>query len=267
MTTQPVNLIEQLFAPISLNQQMPSDLKLLLMRLLPAFQKLSMRDSYLGINKQHPARMTLKIASQFAQPVQRTPGLIIHCEEIIDALLASRLCSTDFSAANHKLRSLLQKHTQPLSQTADSNAWMLDTQQAVDSKLEFYLQGRKIPDSCHQLVFQLWPQALCHLFTAYGEFSPEWYEAIEIYCELIDSLQPIENMDQYRQLRNHYMSTVKHNNNFLLLYHQEQQVEETIKSLIQHYNQVLRQSSYGEATQNMKTICSHSPGTNHDSTG
>jgi len=109
----------------------------------------------------------------------------------------------------------------------------------LSTKIKLCLKGKNIPKSCQSIVLKLWPGALLHILKTHGNHSPQWNNAIRMYIDLIDSIQPIENSEQFRQLKDNFISIARTNNNTLLLYHNETNVEPALKALISHYNQQL----------------------------
>lgn len=121
----------------------------------------------------------------------------------------------------------------------------------LSTKIKLYLQDKNIPKSCQSIVLKLWPSALLHILKTHGDKTPQWKNAIRMYIELIDSIQPIDNAEQFRQLKDNFMSIARSNNNMLLLYHTETNVEPALKALISHYNQQLgtaKQSDFSNSS-------------------
>jgi len=117
---------------------------------------------------------------------------------------------------------------------------MSNTQrEKISAKIKLCLQGKNIPKSCQNIVLKLWPNTLLHILKTHGDQTPQWNNAIRMYIDLIDSIQAIENIEQFRQLKDNFMSIARSNNNTLLLYHNEARVEPALKALISHYNQAL----------------------------
>ena len=123
----------------------------------------------------------------------------------------------------------------------------------LSKKIKLCLQGKNIPSSCQNIVLKLWPSALLHILKTHGEKTPQWNNSIRMYIDLIDSIQPIENIEQFRQLKENFMSIARSNNNMLLLYHPEKNVEDGIKSLISFFNQLVgttKSSDFENGNQN-----------------
>ena len=122
----------------------------------------------------------------------------------------------------------------------------------LSSKVKLCLKGKIIPKSCQAIILKLWPSALLHIIKTHGSQTPQWNNAIRMYIDLIDSIQPIENVEQFRQLKDNFMSIARSNNNTLLLYHNEANVEPALKALISYYNQQLdaaKNSNFSSAEQ------------------
>lgn len=115
----------------------------------------------------------------------------------------------------------------------------VNIKQALSNKIKLCLKDRVIPADCQTLVMKLWPSALYYLLKNHGEHNPQWNNAINMYLELIDSIQPLNSIEQLRRLKTSYMAVARNNNNMLLLYHAEYKVEPAIKSLITYFNSIL----------------------------
>lgn len=109
----------------------------------------------------------------------------------------------------------------------------------LSSKIKLCLQDRDIPKECQSIILKLWPSALFKILKSHGDQTPQWNNAIRMYIDLIDSIQPISNIEQFRQLKEHFISIARSNNSTLLLYHTPDSVESGIKSLISYYNFLL----------------------------
>ena len=116
----------------------------------------------------------------------------------------------------------------------------------LSAKIKLCLEKKNIPKSCQGIILKLWPSALLHILKKHGDQTPQWNNAIRMYIDLIDSIQPIENIEQFRQLKDNFMSIARSNNNMLLLYHTEASVEPALKALISHYNQQLNAAKHSD---------------------
>jgi len=123
----------------------------------------------------------------------------------------------------------------------------------LSSKIKLCLRDKNIPKSCQNIVLKLWPSTLLHILKTHGDQTPQWNNAIRMYIDLIDSIQPIENMEQFRQLKDNFMSIARSNNNTLLLYHNESNVEPALKALITHYNQQLGSAKDSDFSNNAQS--------------
>jgi len=115
----------------------------------------------------------------------------------------------------------------------------VNTKQALSNKIKLCLKDKAIPVDCQTLVMKLWPSALYYLLKNHGEHSPQWGNAINMYLELIDSIQPLNSVEKFRHIKNSYMTIARSNNNMLLLYHAEHKVEPALKALISYFNSML----------------------------
>ena len=123
----------------------------------------------------------------------------------------------------------------------------------LSTKIKLCLQNKNIPKSCQGIVLKLWPSALLHILKKHGDKTPQWNNAIRMYIDLIDSIQTIDNTEQFRQLKDNFMSIARSNNNMLLLYHTEANVEPALKALISHYNQQLDTAKRSDFSHNSQS--------------
>ena len=254
MSDRKTDLIEQLFNAISNDPTMPAELKIILLRLQLPIHKLSISDPYFFTNDKHPARRTLYIAKRLSNHAKQDPSLIQKIEPVISQLLKSSGSVQNFSAANQRLDQLTEQLTHDAKPSPVIEATSPDLKVLLNSRLKLILQGHQIPNSCQVLVLKLWPVALLQLLKKHGEKSPQWNNSIDMYCNLLKLLQPLQNIDEYRNLKECYMRVSRSNNNILLHYHDDAIVESAIKSLITHFNQTLGNSNYGQAASNINKI-------------
>ncbi len=254
MTDRHLEFVTQLFKGIQLNADLPAQLSSILSKLQSSIYTLCKSDQKLISNSKHPARQTVALTNKLCQLAQSDSQLIHKLCFILDNLLDSSLSLQNYMSTNQRLQQLINQHSLSTSNTINTTHSILDTKSHLQDKIKLCIQGREIPSSCKLLVLKLWPSALLHLLKAHGEKTRHWNNAIDMYCELLDSIQPIHNIDQYRSLKDNYLRIAKSHNNMLLLYHEESSVEPAIKALISFYNHQLGSTSFGEAIQNMNRI-------------
>jgi len=234
MTDIQSEFIEQLFDKISNDSSLPDELKISFLRLQMPLHKLSLSDPDFISNSQHPARRTLFIAKRLSRLSNNDSQIINKINIILSKLFSSDPDTDKFSDINLQLNKL----TKLLQLNYKNEPSTTDLKKLLNLKIKHCTQGYNIPGQCHKLIFNLWPAALFYLLKTYGDNSVQWSNAINMYSELLDSIQYINNNKLPGQHRNDFMNIVRSNNNMLLLYHQEHKVEAAIKSLINHYNQV-----------------------------
>ncbi len=257
MADRQTSFIEQLFNTISNDPTMPAELKLSLMRLQLPIHTLSLNDPHFLSNDKHPARKTLLIAKRLSNYAKKDTNLIKKIDIIISELYSSSSTATQFASANNQFERLIQQlqinnSNAPAQEQAPIDK--VDLKTYLNKKIKLCLQGNQIPNECKVLILKLWPAALFHLIKTHGEKTRHWNNALDMFMELIDSLQPLSSIEEYRSLKDSYMKIARSNNNMLLLYHDEKNVEASIKSLIAHYNHILGNSNYGQAAHNMRQI-------------
>jgi len=249
MTDKQSEFIEHLFNTISNDPTMPADLKISLLRLQIPIHKLSLTDPHFISNPRHPARYTLSISKKISVLAKNNAGVIKKTECILSELLNIAPNINKFSATNQQLEKLaasLKKKSPDISSCEQNNNPQLKRLIAV--KIKHCIQGYNIPSSCQDLVFKLWPVALFHLLKTHGENSSQWCNSINMYCELLDSIQTITDVNQHANLKESFIKIARKNNSLLLLYNQNEPVETAIKSLINHFNQLLKNSDFSSTS-------------------
>jgi len=234
------DFIEHLFNTISSDPDMSAELKISLLRLQLPIHNLSLTDPHFITNTKHPARRTILIAKHLSALANNNAKIIRKIDLILSTLYTGTSNAHKFSAINQqldKLVTLLQQSTN--KKTAPKPETKSNIKQLLSNKIKLCIQGHEIPAPCQDLVLKLWPNVLFSLLKTHGEKSTHWNNAIEIYIELLDSIQNITSSNQRDHLKESFMNIVRRNNNILLLYHQDSKVESAIKSLIAHYNHLL----------------------------
>lgn len=257
MVDRQTDLIEKLFDAIVNDPTMPAELKILLMRLQLPLHKLSLNDPHFLSNEKHPARQTLFIAKRLSHFAKTDESLLKTINLIFSDLIKATPNSISFTSTNQRLEMLAQTLESPDSEQLISPQKSTDELKIyLNNKIRICLHGHQVPAECKTLVLRLWPSALLYLLKSHGEESPHWINATNMYCDLLSSIQPVLNIEQYRELNDKFMSLVRDNHNTLLLYHQENKVEPAIKNLINHYNHLLGNihSHTEEAQQQTRTV-------------
>ncbi|VAW68162.1 hypothetical protein MNBD_GAMMA10-2248 [hydrothermal vent metagenome] len=255
------DFITHLFDAISGDPSMPAELKISLLRLQLPVHKLSQTDPHFMSNERHPARRIFFIAKRICTTLPVDASLISKIDLIISSLIKSAPTATNFAQTNQRLQQLMHKPEpgapeqtpeqtpeqapgKTLGEAQQTSPAPDKLKQQFNRMIKVCIQGHKIPPPCQHLVLKLWPNALFHLFKTHGEQSPHWVNAITLFCELLASIQPVLNIEQYRHLKDTFMDCARKNNNMLLQFHNSSVVETDIKTLINYYNQVLGSAHY-----------------------
>lgn len=254
MSDKQSDFLSQLFDTISSDPALPAELKVSLLRLQLPIHTLSQTDHHFFSNARHPARRILFIVKRISQFTEKDPLLISKVDLILSSLIKSTPNAVSFSQANQRLETLLKNIAPAEPEPRAATSPEASFKQQFNHKIKLCIQGHQIPANCKQLVLKLWPNALLYLFKTHGEDSPHWLNALETYCDLLKSIQPISNIEQYRQLKDNYMRIARNNNNTLLNYHAQDIVEAAIKSLIAHFNQMLGSAQYTNESSNQRVL-------------
>ena len=242
MTDKQSEFIEQLFNTISSDPVMSAELKISLLRLQLPIHKLSLADSSFFSNPKHPARRTLFIVKNLARISTNDSSIIKKIDIILSELFNSNPNANKFSIVNQNLEKLTTVCKKNNVDSSNTNSPQIKSQ--LSHKIKHCLQGYDIPAPCQDLILKLWPNTLFYILKNHGDNNSQWNSAINLYSELLDSIQNIKSFEQHSKLKNGFMKVVRSNNNMLLLYNQSDKVEPAIKSLIGHYNHILGNSHF-----------------------
>lgn len=247
--------IEQLFDTLRNDPTIPAELKISLLRLQLPVHKISQSDPAFISNDKHPARSTIFIIKRLSHHAISDPSLITKIDLLLSELVKSNLSINNFSAINQRLELLTQniepdKHENNISNKQNDN----DLKVLLNNKLKLCIQDRKIPAPCKTLILKLWPNSLFYLLKTHGEHSPQWSNAIDMYLELLESIQPLQTIEQFRHLKDTFLSVARTNNNMLMLYHQESKIQPEIKTLISYYNELLGKNNEIQNLEKMSAL-------------
>jgi len=242
MTDKKSEFIEQTFNAISRDSTLSAELKISLLRLQLPIHNLCQSDPSFITNSKHPARQTLLAVKRLSVACKNDDSITKKIDLILSALFTSSPGLSKFSQINIQLDKLFNSLN---NNSIDSGPTRKSQLKALLSKkIKHCIEGHEIPAPCQNIVLKLWPNALFYLLKTHGEHSTQWQNAITMYSNLLDSIQTIGSEAEHNRLKESFMNIVRSNNNMLLLYHQDSVVEPAIKSLITHFNSLLKSSFY-----------------------
>jgi len=247
MTDKKSEFIEQLFNAISIDPALPAELKITLLRLQLPVNKLCQSDPYFITNSKHPARQTLLLVKKISILSKNDNSIIKKINFILSELFTSSPGANRFAQINLQLDKMIILLSKNQRTNASTNSNIKNTLKSLLSeKIKNCIEGHQIPAPCQNIVLKLWPNALFYVLKTHGDKSSQWNNAISMYSDLLDSIQLIKSAVQHNRLKDSFMNIVRSNNNMLSLYHQERVVEPAIKSLITHFNHLLKTSSFAD---------------------
>jgi len=238
MTDKKSEFIEQIFNAISSDTTLSAELKISLLRLQLPIHNLCQSDPHFITNSKHPARQTLLAVKRLSVASENEPSVTKKIDLILSSLFISSPSLSKFSQVNLQLDKLFNSLDTIISGESHKN----QLKALLSKKIKHCIVGHEIPAPCQNIVLKLWPNALFYLLKKHGEHSTQWENAITMYSNLLDSIQTLSSEAEHNRLKESFMNIVRSNNNMLLLYHQDSDVEPAIKSLITHFNKLLKTS-------------------------
>lgn len=184
--------VAMLFVYLDGNQNLPTALRALLHRLLPAFIQLARVDPSLFDLHNHPARQLLNEIGLTAigwnehEDLQADPGYRV-IEQITRRLATTCIeASTPFCESLACLRSVCNEErrrsellTQRTLATEVEHHRAAQACERVEAALNSRLLGRLLPETVSSLLHQGWSQVLLNVHLQHGVHSTQWHAALQ----------------------------------------------------------------------------------------
>lgn len=249
MNDNSAEYITRLFNAISGDPYLQAELKISLLQLQWPIHKLIQNDPSFISNPKHPARKTLLITKQLSKHIKSNRDAL-KIDRILSALYNSQPNANDFLSINQQLKNFMVSLKNHSPESHDKNSQLKNI---VNRNVKQCIKSHHIPDRCRDLILKLWPTALFFILKNHGVQSSQWSSAINIYSELLASIQNIESTVQHCKLKDCYINVVRNNNHILKLYNPDEIIEAAMKLLLTHFNQTLSRSNFISDNVNINT--------------
>ena len=208
-----INLVGLLFDFIQTDDNLPSNLRELLVRLHIPLLKVALLDRGLFSRANHPARRLLDEIAAAALgweadeqvprggPQQRVERIVQRLlnDYAEDPQLFAELLE-DFLAFNQDERRRNELLEQRTRDAEEGRARTVQARQRVQQELNLRLHGRMLPQTLVQMLVQSWSQVLLLAWLKHGEASPAWRQGLATMDSLLASISAHRSAEACAQL-------------------------------------------------------------------
>ena len=245
-----IDFVEMVFDAFMDDSNISSVIKNLLLRMQIPIIKLAMLDSKLFQNRKHPGRNVLDKIAHIGIGIDSTDNTLFQTLELIVQQL---LYGYDKNIISFQtaLTSLNRLH---VNETENQNVKEKLTQkkilqehgrQIVLIELQYHVKNNYIPQQIQPLILKYWATLMLYRYLQHGNESEEWNEAITLLKLLVNSLQPINDQNQWFYLNNSYQELSQRIEELLFETKQDQsKLTESIEHLVKIFTEMLEQSEF-----------------------
>ncbi len=200
-----IDFIKLIFDAIIDEESITDEIKTLLLSLQIPVIKAAMLDSEFFIDDQHPARQLLdKIAEAGVGVCEHTDPVYVEIEKVVRKLLSDY--DEDiiaFTVALDELKELTEeiyrkaRETEAKSQKAVK---MSHAKSIVLQEIRKITIGKELPLGIRTLVLKVWPSMMFNHYMAHGKANDEWVELLMILQKIIESVQPLNTVQELEEL-------------------------------------------------------------------
>lgn len=200
-----IDFIKLIFDAIIDEESITDEIKTLLLSLQIPVIKAAMLDSEFFVDDQHPARQLLdKIAEAGVGVSEHTDPIYIEIEQVVRKLLNDY--GEDIIAFTVALDSL-NELTEEIYRKARENeaksqkaVKMAHAKGIVLQEIRKITIGKELPVGIRTLVLKVWPSMMFNHYMANGKANDEWVELLMILQKIIESVQPLNTLQELEEL-------------------------------------------------------------------
>jgi hypothetical protein len=217
-----ISVVGLLFDYILDDKNLAIPMKALISRLQIPVVKLAIIDKYFFANTEHPARTLLNelssagIGWSSAQELRRD-SLYNKIESIVLDILNASTDSTElYEGKLAELREFLQKDTkrhalveQRVLENETGKAKARAAKELVQKLINKKASGLRLPSGAGRFVGEHWSKVMVLTATKYGQDNAQWDEQLQALDDLLWSLQPLSERDDFDKRRGGFEQLVQ----------------------------------------------------------
>jgi len=247
-----IDFIELIFDAIIDDEEISDTIKTLLLRLQIPVIKASMLDQEFFIYDDHPARELLdKIAHAGIGVTDHHNEIYIKLDKIVITLVNEfELQADSFQIALDTLNAFLkEREAKALKKEEESQRQVLreHARNTVLKSLRTATRGKILPESIHALVLKRWPTLMYNHYLKQGKENDEWVIIIDTLRSIINSVQPLKNINDLDHLISTRDDLITTTYQYLQITNQsEEDIENVIQELINIHQSLIDNADFDE---------------------
>lgn len=235
-----IDFIELIFDAIIDDDNISDTIKALLLRLQIPVIKASMIDQEFFIYDDHPARVLLdKIALVGISVSGHKDETYIRLEKIINNLVNEfELQESSFQIALDALNAFIEERdSEALTKEEESQHQILreHARNTVLKSLRFATRGKILPETIHALILKRWPTMMYNHYLKQGKENDEWVTIVDTLRAIINSVQPLNNVNDLNHLVDTQKELIKSTQHYL---QRTNQSDDDINQVLQHLRDI-----------------------------
>ena len=206
-----IDFIKMIFDAIIEDENISDTIKALLLTLQIPVIKASMLDKGFFVEDDHPARMLLdKIAELGVGVASNDDAVYKSINKIVRTLLEEY--TNDNNAFVTALKSIEAIIAERANEAEEREKKTQQKVQKIHARKIVLWEVRKstldkrLPSQLHQLILKLWPTLMFNHYVKNGKENDDWVTLVTVLHELIESIQPPENNEEFKELQNTYLA-------------------------------------------------------------
>ncbi len=200
-----IDFIKLIFDAIIEEESITDEIKTLLLSLQIPVIKAAMIDSDFFVDDQHPARLLLdKITEAGVGVSEHTDPVYIEIEKVVRKLLSDYHEDViAFEIALKELNRLTEEIYRKARETEAKSrkaVKMAHAKTVVLQEIRKITIGKELPHGIRTLVLKVWPSMMFNHYMENGKANDEWVELLMILQKIIESVQPLNTLQELEGL-------------------------------------------------------------------
>lgn len=204
-----IQIINRCFIAILDDNLLPEPVKLQVRHLQIPYIKAALLDITLLINEDHPCRLFLdEIASLGVGATETSFTEYAHIKAAIQHLAEHFKSDLKIFKDSRKKLHKIKKVTEEKAQLREhkylpslqKQATRLFRKSLVSRVLREALREKQFPNALHTLTLKGFTKILDRRYLNTGLYSTEFQEALKLFCQIVESVQPIDSIEELHQV-------------------------------------------------------------------
>ena len=200
-----IELINKLFVAILDDPFLSDPVKAQVGRLQIPYIKVGLLDVSLLNQETHPARLVLNEIAELGVGINdNNSQLLEKIKDIVQSIIDNFESNLNiFAELLEQIREIHDDHAHEAESLeeetlnkAEGQAKLLYIKRMVIQQLRKFLKGKHVPKSIYPLVLRGFAPLFLKRYRKYGENSDQWQDAVELFRQVIESIQPRDSLQE-----------------------------------------------------------------------